>query len=250
VGRLLVGDKTVEAEGVVFDKDGTLVDFTFAWLKISEMRMKLMVNSLGIAPQVAQAVQKGCGVDPGEGKIDPRGPLVMASVQDEILIASGILYQNGYPWDEARRLAEEAFVKAEQAYTLKEVTRPVPYLQACLAGLREGGFRLAIVTLDEGRRTQRVLDLLKIRDFFDYVVTLQDVSQSKPHPEAIWVISEYLRIPRNKLVMVGDAVTDMRMGRKAGMAMTVGILNGITPPRILEGWADVVIDSLAEIKII
>ena len=41
----------------------------------------------------------------------------------------------------------------------------------------------------------------------------------------------------------------MRMGKKAGIALTVGVLEGsITPRAEMEKVADVVIDSLAELR--
>ena len=250
MGELRIGDKVVEAGGIIFDKDGTLIDFAFTWRKIAETRRRLMVHTLGISDEIAALVLRSCGIDPLDGKIDPRGPLVLASVQDEILIASGVLYRSGYPWDEARQLMEEAFLGTERSLQMEEITKPVPYLRQCLTHLREKGLPLAIATVDGTRQTHRVLEFLKIKDFFDYIVTSEDVSQRKPHPEAIFLISDRLGIPKDKLIMVGDAVTDMKMGKRAGVALTVGILNGVTPGQVLEDWADVVIDSLRQIKVI
>jgi len=250
VSELRIGDKVVEAGGIIFDKDGTLVDFAFTWRKIAEIRRRLMVHTLGISDEIAASVLRSCGIDPLDGKIDPRGPLVLASVPDEVLIASGVLYRSGYPWDEARQLMEEAFLGTERSLKMEEITKPVPYLRQCLTHLREKGLPLAIATVDGTRQTHRVLEFLKIKDFFDYIVTLEDVSQRKPHPEAIFLISDRLGIPKNKLIMVGDAVTDMKMGKRAGVALTVGILNGVTPGQVLEDWADVIIDSLRQIKVV
>jgi phosphoglycolate phosphatase-like HAD superfamily hydrolase len=49
--------------------------------------------------------------------------------------------------------------------------------------------------------------------------------------------------------MVGDSVTDMMMGKRAGVAMTIGIVEGgVTPKEELEKVADIVIDSIHELN--
>jgi len=49
--------------------------------------------------------------------------------------------------------------------------------------------------------------------------------------------------------MVGDSVTDMMMGKRAGVALTVGILEGgVTPRDELEKVADLVVHSIRDLK--
>lgn len=50
--------------------------------------------------------------------------------------------------------------------------------------------------------------------------------------------------------MVGDSVTDMMMGKRAGVGLTIGILEGgVTPRDMLESWADLVLQSIRELRI-
>jgi len=50
-------------------------------------------------------------------------------------------------------------------------------------------------------------------------------------------------------VMVGDSVADMMTGRRAGVALTVGILEGgVTPREELEKVADLVVNSIRDLK--
>jgi phosphoglycolate phosphatase-like HAD superfamily hydrolase len=49
--------------------------------------------------------------------------------------------------------------------------------------------------------------------------------------------------------MVGDSVADMMTGKRAGVALTVGILEGgVTPREELERVADLVVDSILDLK--
>jgi phosphoglycolate phosphatase-like HAD superfamily hydrolase len=49
--------------------------------------------------------------------------------------------------------------------------------------------------------------------------------------------------------MVGDSVADMMTGKRAGVALTVGILEGgVTPREELEKLADLVVNSVRELE--
>jgi phosphoglycolate phosphatase-like HAD superfamily hydrolase len=49
--------------------------------------------------------------------------------------------------------------------------------------------------------------------------------------------------------MVGDSVTDMVMGKRAGVALSVGILEGgVTPREELEKVADLVVQSIRDLR--
>jgi phosphoglycolate phosphatase-like HAD superfamily hydrolase len=48
--------------------------------------------------------------------------------------------------------------------------------------------------------------------------------------------------------MIGDTVTDMVMGKRAEVALTIGIVQGgVTPREELEKVADVVLDSIRDL---
>jgi phosphoglycolate phosphatase len=49
------------------------------------------------------------------------------------------------------------------------------------------------------------------------------------------------------VVVVGDAVADLRMGRAAGAGLVVGVLSGLSSAALLAPYADAVIDSVADL---
>jgi phosphoglycolate phosphatase len=46
---------------------------------------------------------------------------------------------------------------------------------------------------------------------------------------------------------VGDSPADLRMGRAAGVARTIGVLTGVGDRATLEPLADIVVDSIADL---
>jgi phosphoglycolate phosphatase-like HAD superfamily hydrolase len=50
--------------------------------------------------------------------------------------------------------------------------------------------------------------------------------------------------------MVGDSVSDMKMGRNAKIKASIGVLTGVDGRKELEKFADVVIDSVASLEVV
>ena len=48
--------------------------------------------------------------------------------------------------------------------------------------------------------------------------------------------------------MVGDSVVDLMMGRRAKAGLVVGVASGVTPRATLAPYADIVLDTVAEIE--
>jgi len=84
---------------------------------------------------------------------------------------------------------------------------------------------------------------------FDTILCAGEVNPPKPHPETIFAICRQLGIDPKEAVMVGDSVADMMTGKRAGVALTVGILEGgVTPREELEKVADLVVNSIRELN--
>jgi phosphoglycolate phosphatase len=158
------------------------------------------------------------------------------------------LYQKGYPWDEAKQWVMRAFDQADATTDRKVLVKPVDGIQTLLPRLKRDGFLLALATSDERRDTEVVLSSLGLEALFDALVCAGEVDSPKPHPEAIFTICRLLSISPDESIFIGDTVTDMIMGKRAGVALTIGIVEGgVTPREELEKVADVVFDSIQDL---
>jgi phosphoglycolate phosphatase len=234
---------------IIFDKDGTLIDFTATWVPLIRKRVAFLLKALGRNGELEAFLLKSWGIDPISGRVDPRGPCPVSPRSDEIIIGTMALYQHGYPWDEAKQWVNQAFDQADATSDRKEMLKPVEGIQPLLSRLKKKGFFLALATSDERRDTEAMLNALDMEGLFDIVLCAGDVSPPKPHPEAILNICRQLSISPQEAIFVGDTVADMMMGRGAGVALTVGILEGGVTPRVeLEKVADLVIDSIRDLN--
>ena len=85
-----------------------------------------------------------------------------------------------------------------------------------VAELARRGIALAIVTSKMRRGTLRGMARCGIVEHFDVIVTPEDVSNAKPHPEPVHVALTRLGVAPEETRVVGDSPHDMAAGRAAG----------------------------------
>lgn len=87
-----------------------------------------------------------------------------------------------------------------------------------LKKLRANGLKSAIVSSAEEPRVLPVLKRLEATDFFECVITRDDVARLKPDPEPVEKAIHGLRGKKEKTVMIGDSVVDVESGKNAGIS--------------------------------
>src|SRR4030043_1586732 len=241
--------KRIPCRLIIFDKDGTLIGFTATWVPLIRKRVSFLLKRVGKNGELEAFLLRSWGIDPVSGKVDPRGPCPVSPRSDEIVIGTMALYQHGYPWDESKQWVTKAFDEADADGNWREKVVPIKGIQTFLSGLKRDGFYTALATNDERKDTEAILNHLSMDSLFDVVLCSGEVNPAKPHPETIFTICRKLSVDPHEVVMVGDSVTDMMMGKRAGVALTVGILEGgVTPREELEKVADLVVDSIQDLN--
>jgi len=91
--------------------------------------------------------------------------------------------------------------------------------------------KLAVLTGKDRRRTLQILEHFDVADFFNMVVTSDQLSHPKPDPEGLLRILEGLDCSADEAAMVGDAVSDIFCAQGAGVT-SIAALWGIKPERV------------------
>lgn len=92
----------------------------------------------------------------------------------------------------------------KQNYTLQKLKEihPNKTLQSVMNSFSEDGYKLAVCSNSIRKTVLTVLSKLGIMEFMDYIISNEDVQNSKPHPEMYWkVISKMGCLPNETLIV-------------------------------------------------
>jgi HAD superfamily hydrolase (TIGR01549 family) len=114
--------------------------------------------------------------------------------------------------------------------------------------LKRNNILLSIYT-GKGRDASIItLQKLKIYDYFDLIITGDEVKEHKPSPEGITMFLEKFRLPKDKVLMVGDAPADIRASRTAGVKVASVIWDSYSKDEVLKLTPDYLFYSVYELK--
>jgi phosphoglycolate phosphatase len=233
----------IEAELIIFDLDGTLLDASTRHRNLARARTETIGRLVG--GRAVEEWAKLSGVDKDTFEIDPQGPLARAPRREDLAVASAAIYVSGYPWHEAWKLAERAYEEAD--HLQEELYRPklVEGAGEALRSLKETGFKLGIATNGEGTSASAMMKELGLLDLFDIVLGADSVVEAKPAPEMLLLACERVGVPPGRTLFVGDQLEDMRAGRAASVKIVVSVNNS---DQAVTGLADFSLDSVADIR--
>lgn len=103
--------------------------------------------------------------------------------------------------------------------------RAYPQVVEVVQALALRGARLGVVTSKLRTGAERGLIATGLMEFFHTIITADEVSRHKPHPEPVHAALERLGVEAGESVFIGDSPHDIAAGRDAGVA-TAGVLWG------------------------
>lgn len=175
-----------ELDSLLFDLDGTLVDT----IQLILCAFRETFRALGLPPREDR----------------------------EMLLQIGKpLYQQAVDIDPRR--ADEIFRVYQEMYDkhYQDMVREYPGVREALAGLKNRGYRLAVVTSKRYSNARHDLERFGLLSYLDVLVTAEDTENHKPHPEPVLKALEELSASPGEAVFIGDSPYDIRSAHAAGV---------------------------------
>lgn len=148
----------------------------------------------------------------------------------------------GYPLRESlEKVNTELVGEMMEAYRTHNLENHEKYVKAyptvveTITRLKEGGFKLGIVTTKLSDTAKLGLRLTGMEDLFDLLIGLDDVEHAKPHPEPILKAMDKLKANPMTTMMVGDNYHDIEAGHNAGV-QTAGVAWSLKGRKVLEQY--------------
>ncbi len=225
-------------KGILFDKDGTLLDFNATWVPAN--RAAALVVASGDEALAAKLLRAG-GQDEAAGVV-ASGSLLATANTPQLAAAWGELAPD-HGLGDLVRVIDEVFQREGAKSAVA-----VPDLAAILQRLRERDLALGIATSDSHAGTLATLEPFGVLGQFGFTAGYDSGFGSKPGPGMVLGFCQATGLTPEEVMVVGDNPHDLEMGRRAGVGLCVGVLTGNSGPEQLSGLADHVIDSIADIE--
>lgn len=114
-------------------------------------------------------------------------------------------------------LYEHALPIFEKHYTgLLLNSKPFDGVIGGLNLMRSTGFRLGCVTNKLARFTEPLLKGLDMEKYFEIVLSGDTLAEKKPHPLPLLHAAKFFGVPIEKLLLIGDSLSDTVAARAAG----------------------------------
>jgi phosphoglycolate phosphatase len=226
-------------KGVLFDKDGTLLDYHETWMPANRA---VALNLADGDADLAHALLVAGGWDPETDRVRSGSTLAAGDLEDIASLWTPLLPPR------LRRERAEMVADLDRAFPENMNPTPVCDLPSFLDGLSAAGHRLGVATADSEAGLKASLAPFDILHRFDFTCGYDSGHGRKPEPGMVHAFLAATGLRAGAIVMVGDNRHDIEMGRAAG-TWTVGVLTGTSSREELRAvGADMVVESISDLS--
>ena len=193
-------------KAVVFDLDGTIVDFNIDFKAARAEVIRLLTK---------QSL-----------------PSSLISVNESLFVTlkkvEKRMKENGKEEQEFVKLKEKviAVVERYEAKAARETNLIFGILET-LKTLMEMKLKIALFTANGEKSTNHILSRFRLRQFFDAIITRESVLAVKPDPVHLEAALKALKVRPEEAIVVGDSVRDMECARRLKV-LAVGVTTGFS----------------------
>ena len=226
-----------DIKGILFDKDGTLVDFNATWLGVADF---MAMDAADGDRWKADRLLAAAGFDFASRRFKPDSIFASGTNMDVVELWFPRLS------DEDQMLAVARFNEITSVQG-SAMAVALPGIVDTLAVLHKRSYRLGVATNDSTSGAEKTLVTLGVAQLFDAAYGYDAVANPKPAPDTIQAFCDLTGLKPSEIAMVGDNRHDLEMARAGGCGLAVGVLSGTGTRESLAGIADVVLDSVADL---
>ncbi|MFN5119720.1 MAG: HAD family hydrolase [Cyanobacteriota bacterium] len=223
---------------VLFDKDGTMSHSEPMLLALAQARVfhcLELAAGRGVpqAESLRDLLERAYGL--GTNGLHPAGTIAVAAREHNLISTATALAQVGMGWPEALALAEEVFDHTDRLHGEGSEHRPQPTegLLPMLERLRASGLRCAVISNDHEEGIRMFLASHGLEAQFDGLWSAEHRPR-KPDPAAVHGLCAELGVDPQRCALIGDANSDLRMARAAGVGVVLGYPSGWQHPAPLD----------------
>lgn len=227
MAKLKVHDDIHSIQGILFDKDGTLIELHSLWSAWFEMVCDEVDHQQPNVLYSKKELSDAVGLDLSKKRISHRGPLAIGTMQDIAIIMAFHLYQKKVPWNEAVQVIRNSIAEVHENINWKKLLQPLQGLEAFLINASESGVKMGVVTSDDTDIAEEHLDLMNIHHFFHSIMGSDQIELPKPFPQIGKKVCKEMNVNPNEVIVIGDTNGDMNLGKNLNAIASIGIVTDL-----------------------
>ncbi|MCK4933870.1 HAD family hydrolase [Candidatus Bathyarchaeota archaeon] len=211
---------------VVFDLDGTLAEFNLDVMAVrAEVRDFLLKQGL---------------------------PLSILSLKEsifEMLKRTKLYMKNIGKTDDEYSSIQKKALSIARIHELKAAreTSLLPGVLETVKALKKRNLKLAVFTINCKDSAEHILRSFRLKQFFDAVVSREDVLDVKPNPAHLNTALNALSVIGDETVVVGDSVADMRTAKDLNVKAIGLASDDEAAARLTSAGASYIIKSITDL---
>lgn len=225
----------MEFKAIIFDKDGTLIDFEKTF---NPATATVLERLYGSNPDELKAAADVIDFDL-ETQTVGNDSIVIAASSFEIAEALATVRKV----ESVERFCEE--LDRMYGEVCVDTVEALPGVETALKQLKSAGLQLGVGTNDAEANAVLQMQTLGWKDNFYKIFGADSGFGPKPGPGMINAFLDCCGLKPQQVIMVGDSLHDLESGKAAGV-MTCGVETGPADRVTLEKHADIVLRSVSE----
>jgi phosphoglycolate phosphatase len=223
--------------GLLFDKDGTLIDIIGTWLPVYR---EMLAEAFPGQSEHWNRILLESGYDAVSNNFKANS-LMAAGTTDQLVD----LWWPGLTAHERKAMIE----RVDRDFSDKSVKylQPLMPLEPLLNQLKARRLKLGIATNDNEASARSHVQLLKLDELIDFVAGYDTVEKAKPAGDMVHAFCAACGLEPPDVAVVGDNPHDLEMARSAGAGLAIGVLSGNSTVEDFGSLADAVLGTIAEL---
>ncbi|MFT5706012.1 MAG: phosphoglycolate phosphatase [Oceanospirillaceae bacterium] len=223
-------------KGILFDKDGTLIEFSTSWMPaIIEAANYFSKND----PIVTQQILAASGYDDKTNQV-LAGSLLAAANNQQIAQCWSQFIDIEADQNMVDKL-DEIFQYHSQHSSVAATD-----LHVLFDNLISRNIKLGVATSDSEQGARKTLEAFGVAQKIDFICGYNSGHGIKPESGMVDAFCEQMKLLPSEVMVVGDNTHDLHMAKNAGAKLSIGVLTG-TSSAVKLHEANYILDHIGDI---